>query len=553
MSNRTLPLMLGFVAVLVIAVVALLGVLLLSSGGGDDGAPASDDGSTPTPSSTTSEGFCKDNVLIIDPLSPPQTLDPIQVTDVGSAEFVVEIYGGLVTLDLDLQVVGDLAETWDISPDGKVYTFHLRDNAVFHNGRRVTADDVKYSIERAADPAEASPTVLAYLGAIEGLADRYGNRADDVSGVQVIDESTVEITLNSARDWFIEELTYPVSYVVDETQITGDPRGWVRQPNATGPFRVLENDPGRLIVLGRNDRYHLGPPKLEKINFELAGGSILARYENNEIHVGGISYLQLDALRAGTSELSADYHPSPQMSLSYLTFNVNEAPFDDLNVRKAFAMTVNREAINDQFFEPYRVADGIIPPEMPGYDEDVAALPYDPEEARRLLAASKYAGDMPRIVLTYIGDSTVLEPMQQVWKQELGVDVELQAVDFATKQRLTQRGEFQIVDDGWIADYPDPENFVDKLFAPDSSLNKSGYSNTEVQDLLEEARSESDREQRFALLTEAEQIILDDAILVPTFWSLDHKLIKQCVKNYPSVELPVPIYRYIEIDPTAAP
>jgi len=552
MSNRTLPLMLGFVAVLVVAVIALLAVLLLGGGDDDGGSPAGDDSSTPTPSAA-SEGFCRDQTLVIDPLSPPQTLDPIQVTDVGSAEFVVEIFGGLVTLDLDLQVVGDLAETWDISPDGLVYTFHLRDTAVFHNGRRVTADDVKYSIERAADPAEASPTVLAYLGAIEGLADRFANRADDVSGVQVIDPETVEITLTQPRDWFIEELTYPVSYVVDQNQIASDPRGWVRQPNGTGPFRILENDPGRLIVLGRNDAYHLGAPKLERVNFELAGGSILARYENNEIHVGGVSYLQLDAIRSGASELSADYRATPQMSLFYLTFNVEQAPFDDVNVRKAFAMTVNREAINDQFFEPFRVADGIIPPEMPGYDESVQALPYDPEEARRLLAASRYADDMPRIILTYSSGDTILVPMQQIWKDELGIEVELQTVDFATKQRLTQRGEFQIMDDGWIADYPDPENFVDKLFAPDSTLNKSGYDNPEVQDLLKQARAESDREERFNLLTETEQMILDDAILVPTFWDLEHDLVKPCVKNYPSVELPVPIYRYIEIDPSAAP
>ncbi len=214
----------------------------------------------------------------------------------------MEIFGGLVTLDLDLKVQPDIAESWDISPDGTVYTFHLRDNAVFQQGgRRVTADDFKYSLERAADPANASPTATLYLGAIVGFNERYNNKADDVEGIKVIDEQTLQITIKEPRDWFLSELTYPVAYVVDQQQIESNPRGWTQTPNGTGPFRLQEFTPGEQIVLVRNDRYHLGPAKLDKIDFDLASGSMLTAYQNNEIHIGAVPAIELQGVEDGSA------------------------------------------------------------------------------------------------------------------------------------------------------------------------------------------------------------------------------------------------------------
>ncbi|MCS7294252.1 MAG: ABC transporter substrate-binding protein, partial [Dehalococcoidia bacterium] len=209
MSNRSLTLMMGFVAALIVVVGAVLVIALL--GNGDDGsAPASpSDGSSG--SSGSPAGFCRDSVLITFGADPASVLDPIQVRDEGTAEYVVEIFGGLVTLDLNMKVVPDIAESWDVSPDGLTYTFHLRDDVVFHNGRRVTAEDFKYSFERAADPANASPTVLLYLGNIVGVRERYNNQASEVSGVQVIDERTLQIRVRQPTSYFLAELTYPVA------------------------------------------------------------------------------------------------------------------------------------------------------------------------------------------------------------------------------------------------------------------------------------------------------------------------------------------------------
>ena len=561
MSNRTIPILMGFVAVLVLAVGAML-IFLVVSGGGDD-----DDSSLPSnPNSeqdggdddgdATLEGFCQGQFLVTFGADPASILDPIQVRDEGTAEYIVEIFGGLVTLDLDLQVVPDIAEDWTVSGDGTVYTFTLRDDVLFHNGRRVTADDFKYSFERAADPANASPTATLYLSAIVGFDERYNNQATEVEGVQVVDERTLQITIEEPRDWFLAELTYPVASVVDKDQIESNPRGWTRTPNGTGPFRLVEFTPAERIVLVRNDNYHLGRPILERVIFDLATGSLLTAYENNEIHIGAVPAIEIGAVQGGSSPLSDDYVPQPRMAVSYLAFNNAAAPFDDINVRKALAMTVNREAINEiLLFDTQRVADGILPPEIPGYDESVSSYGYDPAEAKRLLADSKYADDFPRVILSYSGAGgdapDILQAIQDGWRQDLGIEVELQATEYSAFLRELRRGTFQMFAAGWIADYPDPEDFIDKLFAADSPQNEQSYDNPDVQDLIEQARREQDTEARFQLLREAEQLILDDAAIIPTFWPIDHQLVKPCVKNWPVVPMTVPKYRFIEIDPDA--
>ncbi len=553
MSNRALTLMMGFVAALIVVVGAVLVIALLGNGDGESPAPGSpSDGGSGGSSST--EGFCRDNVLITFGADPASVLDPIQVRDEGTAEYVVEIFGGLVTLDLNMKVVPDIAERWEVSPDGLTYTFHLRDDVVFHNGRRVTADDFKYSFERAADPANASPTVLLYLGNIVGVRERYANQAAEVSGVQVIDERTLQIRVRQPTSYFLAELTYPVAFVVDREQIERDPRNWTRRPNGTGPYRVKEFVPGQRIVLVRNERYHLGIPKLEEVRFDLGGGSLLTRYENNEIHVALVPAIELGAIKEGRSPLAREYVPNPRMAVSYLAFNAKQPPFDDPKVRQALAMTVDRERINDVLlFGTQRPADGILPPEMPGYDEAISGYAYDPARAKQLLAESKYAANMPRIVLTYAGAGgeppDVLLAITEEWKQQLGIEVELQATEYSAFLRELRRGTFQAFSAGWIADYPDPEDFLDKLFHSESPQNEMGYRNPEVDRILEQARGERDQARRFELYHQAERLILQDAVVIPLFWPVEHQLVKPCVKNWPVVPMTVPKYRYIEISP----
>jgi oligopeptide transport system substrate-binding protein len=550
MSNKMLTLMMGFVAFLILAV-GLVFVVALAGGGGDDDTPVGADG-TPRPS--TSGKICDGKSLIVPGTDPASVLDPIQVVDVSTAEYVVEIFGGLVTLTPELKVEGDIAQDWTVSNNGRTYTFKLRDNVTFHSGnaKRVTANDVKYSLERAADPTNASPTAIAYLGNIVGFKDRFQNKAASVSGVKVIDETTLQIDLIDPSDFFLSELTYPVAYVVDREQIESNARGWTQKPRGTGPFQLKEFKPAEKIVLVKNDRYHLGAPKLDEVVFELAGGNVLTRYENDEIHIGGFPVTQLDAVKSGQSPLSDDYREVPEMAVFYFTLNPQKAPFDDPKVRQAFAMSIDRANINTVLlYDAYRVADGFLPPEMPGYTESVKSYPYDPARAKQLLQESKYAGNLPRIVMTFSGTGAapgdLLVAVQKNWADQLGVEIELQAIDSSAYLREQRKCQFQMQSDGWSADYPDPEDFLGKLFASDSPLNYVKYSNAEVDALLKEAKTETDRTRRFSLYAQAEQKILDDATVIPTFWSVSHTLVKPCVKDLPPAPLVIPRYRFADI------
>ncbi|OAI39552.1 hypothetical protein AYO38_01550 [bacterium SCGC AG-212-C10] len=552
MSNRTLTLMMGVVAFLIIIVgVVFFAVVVGSSGGDDDDSTPSNSDSTPS-KGASSAGFCSDDRLLTFASEPLSLFDPIQVDDEATAEYIVEIFGGLVTLDLDLKVQPDIAESWTVSPDGKTYTFKLRDNVVFHNNRRVTANDFKYSIERAADPKNASPTVSSYLNLIVGVMDKFTNKATEVSGVKVIDETTLEIKLTEPAGYFISELTYPVAYVVDKDQIEKDPRNWTRKPNGTGPFKLKEYTPAEQIVLSKNERYHLGAPKLDEVVFELGGGSISTRYENNELHIGAVPVTDIESIVDGSNPLSKEYRPQPRLAVSYIAFNVKKPPFDDINVRQALAMAEDRETINNVLlYDAYQVADGILPPQMPGYTESVKSLAYDPAKAKELLAKSKYAGNMPRIILSYAGTGgdapEILQALQENWKTTLGIDVELQAQEASAFLREQRKGTFQMYSAGWAADYPDPEDFLDKLFNSTSPLNRLGYANPDVDKLLLQARVEADATKRTALYAQAEQKIIDDVAVIPDFWPVEHLLVKPCVKNWTETSMSVPKYRFIEI------
>ncbi len=558
MSNRTLTLLMGFVAVLILAVGVVVVIVVASGGGGgDDSTPSSNGGDKNDDKKNSVGGICGGDSLITFGTDPASVLDPIQVRDEGTSEYIVEIFGGLVTLDLQLKVQGDLAEKWDVSSDGKTYTFKLRDNAVFHNGKRVTAQDFKYSLERAADPKENSPTVTLYLGLIQGVKEKYAGKASDISGVKVVDERTLQISLTQPADYFLAELSYPVAYVVDREQIEKDPRNWTRKPNGTGPFKLKTFTPAEEIVLVANDRYHLGKPKLAEVVFDLGGGSLSTRYENNEIHISVVPAVDIESVKAGNSPLAKDYKPQPRMSVSYFAFNIKKAPFDDPKVRQALAMAIDRETINDVLlFETQRVADGILPPEMPGYTDSVKSYGFDPAKAKLTLAESRYAGSIPRIILTYAGTGgdapETLQAIADMWREHLGITVELQASEYSAYLRELRRGTFQMFSAGWAADYPDPEDFLDKLFHTESQQNEQGYSDPAIDRQLEQARGERDFEKRRQIYAEVEQKLLDDAVIIPSFWPVEHLLVKPCVVNWPTLSMTVPKYRFLEIDSSKA-
>ena len=190
----------------------------------------------------------------------PRDYDPATQHDSGDKR----LFSGLVSFDTNLNLVPELAESWDISADGTVYTFHLRPNAKFHDGRPVTAQDVIYSWERAADPATQSDTVLTYLGDILGVAEMHGGKADHISGLKALDDHTLQVTIDAAKPYFLFKLTMPVAFVLDQKNVESGPE-WYRTPNGTGPYKLTRWDSFKLMVYDANPDYYLGVPSIPQI------------------------------------------------------------------------------------------------------------------------------------------------------------------------------------------------------------------------------------------------------------------------------------------------
>ena len=489
--------------------------------------------------------------------SDPPTLDPHLAGDVTSSVIINEVFSGLVTLSLDYQPVLDLAESCSISDDGLLYTFVLRENAKFHDGRPVTAHDVKWSIERASDPETLSARVQDYLGDIVGVVEKLEGSATEVTGVRVIDDRTLEIAIDAPKSYFLAKLTYPTAFVIDREQVENN-EDWLEQPNGTGPFKLGAYDVGELIVLERNENYHLGPPHLESIQMILSGGSAMIMYENDEIHLTGVGLDDLPRLLDPADPLNPQLQRSPQdFDVFYIGLNVEEPPFDDPKVRQALNYAIDLQSIADNVLDG-RVspARGVIPPGFPSYTPNLRSYEFNPDLARELIQSSTYAdalasGDFPRITLTISGSfgaaiPTYLEVILEQWRQELGIEVDIQQTEWATFLQDVEEEKYQMFSLGWIADYPDPENFLDLLFHTESGANHTKFSNPEIDRLLEEARVERDREARFQIYNQVEQMILDDAPWVWTWFSGEgYALIKPEVSDYFLLQMSIPKYRYI--------
>lgn len=514
--------------------------------------------------------------------SDPPTMDPHLTSDTTSAGIVVEIFSGLVTFDTELKLIPDIAESWSID-GGVVYTFNLREGVRFHNGNPVTAHDFKWSIERAANPSTASPVAETYLNDIVGFTAYSEGRASEIDGVKVVDDLTLQITINTPIAYFLAKLTYPTAYVLDQQTVeSGGRNWWVDNPVGTGPFKVREYRIGERLVLERNAEFYREPAKVDVVDMNLAGGQSMAMYDNDEIDITGVGLFDLDAVLDPGDPRNKDLVVAPPgFDIFYIGFNPTMPPLDDLQFRQALNHAVNKELIaRDVLSDLVHPAYGILPPDFPGFNPNLEGLRYDVEKAQQLLAQSKYSGflsrveensphyesaqrhlagsgsantdNLPRLTLSVPGTGGTIgldvEVILQMWRQVLGVEVDIEQVEWATFLEDMNRKKFQAYTSGWEADYPDPQDFLDILFHSNSSINHGNYSNSAVDAILEEARIEQDPVRRIQLYQQVEQMIVRDAAWLPRWFTGEqYVLIKPNVKGYKLTPMIVSKLKYVSI------
>jgi ABC-type transport system substrate-binding protein len=480
----------------------------------------------------------------------PTSLDPGVVQDGDTLDVIQQIYEGLVTWSPDNEVVGALAESWDVKEDNKTYVFHIRKGVKFHSGRECKAQDVKWTIERNAVHSVRGTTVDAYLSDIVGLQEvvnkQRAKQANapaelmDIPGIRVIDDYTLEIELKQPTPYFLGKLTYLVSAPIDKDFAPMDKEmSDVSQMVGTGPFKIASYDRDQMIVLEANADYHGGPPAVERIERPVIKdpATRLNKYKIGEVDLVMLERQDIKGLEG--TELQDDLVKFARPAIWYVGLNQGMLPeFKDKRVRQAFAMAIDKQRIVNEVLGGHNtVANCIIPPGVPGHRANGPALAYDPAKAKQLLADAGFPNGQgfPSLTITFREQRPDIElAATQVaadLKKNLNIDVKLQTMEWRAYLEKYNNHQQIFFHMRWAADYLDPQNFISHMLASYGPENKIGYKNEQFDALCRQADSILDMDQRIPLYQQAEDIVISDAVWIPIYFQNDAELIRPWVRD----------------------
>ncbi len=460
------------------------------------------------------------------------TLDPAIGYDWQNWSIIKSIFDGLMDYEPGTaNLTPDLAESYTISDDGMTYTFKLRPGVKFHNGREMTAEDVKYSLDRVTNPATTSPGA-GFFGSIQGFAEMADGSATSLSGVTVVDPLTLEIKLTRPDATFLHVMAINFAFVVPKEAVDQYGADFGKNPVGTGAFKMAEWALGQRLVLQRNaDHWKAGVPKLDQITFEIGQEPTVAllRLQNGEVDILGDGIPPAQFL-----EVKDDPQWAPliieggQLHTGYVTLNVTTPPLDNVDVRKAINMAINKDRIVRIINNRALPANQPLPPTMPGYATDYAGYSYDPEGAKALLASAGFADGFSTELYVYNTDPN--PRIAQAIQQDLaavGITASIQSLAQANVIEAGGNGSAPMIWSGgmaWIADFPDPSNFYGPILgcggAGEGGWNWAKYCNEELDakgveadSIVDESRA-SEREQMWRDIYVA---VMDDAPWVPVF------------------------------------
>jgi ABC-type transport system substrate-binding protein len=459
------------------------------------------------------------------------TLDPAIGYDWQNWSMIKSLFDGLMDYEPGTtELRTDLAESYEISEDGLTYTFNLRPGVIFHNGREMTADDVKYSLARVVNPETQSPGA-GFFGMIEGFDALNAGEAEELSGVKVIDPQTLEITLSRPDATFLHVMALNFAHVVPREAVEEHGLDFGRNPVGTGAFQLGEWTLGQRVVFERNEDYwREGIPKLDRITFEIGQepNVALLRLQRGEVDILGdpIPPAQFLQVRED-AEWSDNIVEGGQLHTGYVTMNVQMEPFDDPKVRQAVNMAINKDRIVQIINNRGVPANQPLPPAMPGYAEDYEGYAYDPEGAKALLEEAGHGeGFATELFVNNTDPNPRIAQAIQQDLAEIGIDAQIQSL--AQANVIAAGGEpdqAPMIWSGgmaWIADFPDPSNFYGPILgcagATQGGWNWSWYCNEEIDARAAEADAMvGDQAAREAAWRQIYVDIMEDAPWAPVF------------------------------------
>jgi len=452
----------------------------------------------------------------------PSTLDPALIADIYGFTVAQQIFDGLVQYDGSLTIVPAIAQSWKGSRDGLSWTFFLRKGVKFHNGREVTADDVVYSFTRILDPKTSSKAAEVFLK-VKGAKDVVEGRAKTVQGLRALDRYTVQIELAEASAPFVASLAMGYIKIVPREAVEELGSAFGTHPVGTGPFKFVRWKKDEEIVLEGNPDFYAGRPFLNYLEYKIFPGApwdkIFASFEN-----GGLEDTVIPAAELERVQDNRRYQlvRRPILGIRFLGFNTSQGPLANPLVRQTFGYAINREAlVRDIHKNRYKAAYGFLPPGTYGYNPGFRPFPFDPERAKALLAKAGYPGGkgLPVFQLWSSVRPPDIENEHEAIKKylaDVGIQLELDYnTNWPSFNSQVYEGKFPIFRYGWVADVPEPDNFLYRLFYSQSRNNLTRYRNDRVDRLLDQARGEQIYLKRIELYRQAEKLIMEDAPVIP--------------------------------------
>lgn len=481
--------------------------------------------------------------------SEPQDLDPQTVTGVPEHKIIMALIEGLVSEDpVTLEPEPAVAERWEISEDGRTYTFHLREDARWSDGRPITAEDFLLSYKRMLTPSLGGEYANMIYDFVENAEAWYRGELDDFSrvGFRVIDPHTLQIRLRNRTPFFLQMLAshyswWPVPIHVIEKFGGLDRKGtaWTRPENfvGNGPFRLKKWIPNQILVVEKNPNYwDAGRVRLNEIHFyPIESGDTEERmFRTGQLHI--TSTVPLSKIDVYRREHPEYLRIDPYLGVYFYRFNVTRPPFDDVRVRRAFALAVDRESLVKNVLRGGQApAYTFTPLVFPDY-QPTARLSGTVAEARRLLAEAGYPDGkgMPVVEVLYNTSEDhriIAEALQQMWKTNLGIETRLVNQEWKVYLDSQDTLNFSLCRAGWIADYLDPNTFLE-IFVTGGGNNDTGWSNARYDALRAAALAAPTDEERFRIYAEMEAILMEELPVLPLYHYTRIHLVHTSVEGY---------------------
>lgn len=516
------------------------------SGGGDGSVPAADD---TTAAETTASGDTGVDTtgFMIDVLNADIQTADVQKT---SKDYTLpqNIYDRLLEIEVDdagvSKIVPSLAEDWDISADGLEYTFHLRQDVKFQNGNDFTAEDVVYTFHRLLTVENGVNTEL--LDQVKGAAEVIEGSADTLEGVEMVDDYTVKITLKEPFAAFLSCLTAPGLSIYDSeaTEAAGDQFGMDPAVTVgTGPFCFAGWTFNDQLVLVKNEDYWKGAPELPGVVIKIIPDT---ETQTMMFESGELDLLDLDFVTDAADRFLETYPEQivqgPRVGITYFTMNFAIEPFQDLKVRQAVQMAIDRQAILDALYGGRgQVEHGIYPYGLIGFNEGQTKISYDPEKAKALLAEAGYPDGFTMELAADASASDTVTMALEIIKEQLaavGINAEIKNYDESTWLETRKAGELGSFMSTWTADFNDPENFIYTFFGNEEKtrIRSINYPDTAVMDRVGAARGIVNEDERLAEYQALEEkLIHEDAAWVPMYSRTHLWAVSSRVQNFKPV------------------